>query len=253
MYPTQGNPVPGQPQFPGMPVQSAPVPGPIPGMPVPGMPIPGLTAPVPVPTGPGMPMPQPSIKRRPRNWHLALGGTVALGMLGGILSPSGVFGFAWSIATLAALGAAAYFGLKRGEEYRQQRQNVDLARGFAASVPTGQENAVPTESLVLVAGAATSAATRIYGDRIYLFSKPPAEAEAEAAALLFVGNRAKAELSRRGVDPTVVVAPVAPAAPAPVPGYAPTAAVPQNVAPQTPTPDSGVTEFILKHTDQESW
>ena len=215
------------------------------------MSIPGMAAPAPM--GPGLPMQQPPIKRRPRNWHLALGGAIALGILGGILSPSGVFGFAWSIATLAALGAAAYFGLRRGEEYRQQRQNMDLARGFAASVPVGQESAVPTESLVLVSGAATAAATRVYGDRIYMFSKSPAEAEAEAAALLFVGNRAKAELSKRGVDP-VVAAPVAPVvAPAPVPGYMPAAVVPPVQVPQAPAPDSGVTEFILKHTDEEKW
>jgi hypothetical protein len=216
--------------------------------------------------GPGLPMQQPPIKRRPRNWHLALGGAIALGILGGILSPSGVFGFAWSLATLAALAVAAFFGLRRGEEYRQQRQSVDLARGFAASVPVGQESAVPTESLVLVSGAATAAATRVYGDRIYMFSKSPAEAEAEAAALLVVSNRAKAELSKRGVDPVTAVAPVAPmvaderlasglwsAAPAPVPGYLPTAVVPPVPAPQTPAPDSGVTEFILKHTDEEKW
>jgi len=208
--------------------------------------------------GPGAPMPpQPSPKRRPRNWHLALGAAVALGIIGGILSPSGVFGFAWSLATLAALAVAAFFGLKRGEEYRQQRQSVDLARGFAASVPVGQEGAIPTESLVLVSGAATAAATRIYGDRIYMFSKSPAEAEAEAAALLVVSNRAKAELSKRGVDPVdpvTAVAPVAPmVAPAPIPGYTPTAVVPPVPAPQTPAPDSGVTEFILKHTDEDKW
>ncbi|MEI8080349.1 MAG: hypothetical protein WCI74_00690 [Actinomycetes bacterium] len=263
MYPDSGHPAP------GAPAQNAPAPGPFPGMPIPGMPaqgsaplpgtfpggFPGTFPTGPVPMGPGAPMTIPSAtKRRPRNWHLALGVAVALGMLGGILSPSGVFGFAWSIATLAALGVAAFFGLKRGEEYRQQRQSVDLARGFAASVPVGQEGAIPTESLVLVSGAATAAATRIYGDRIYMFSKPPAEAEAEAAALLVVSNRAKAELSKRGVDPVAAVTPVAPmAAPAPIPGYTPTAMVPPVPAPQAPAPDSGVTEFILKHTDEDKW
>ena len=260
MYPDPGSPAP------GMPVQNAPAQGPVPGMPTPGIPmqsapLPGTFPGGPVPMGAPAGFPSPvasSTGRRPRNWHLALGGALALGILAGILSPSGVLGFAWSIATLAALGAAAFFGLKRAEEYRQQRQNVDLARGFAATVPPGQEGAVPTESLALVAGSATAAATRIYGDRHYLFGKPPAEAEAEAAAMLAVANRAKVELSRRGVDPTVTVAPpvaptaLAPAAgptgPAPVAGYVAGAA-----AAQPPAPDAGITKFILKHSDEETW
>ena len=252
MYPDSGNPTP------GIPPQNAPVPGHIPGMSMPGMPPQNSAFPGNFPAetvGPFAPTPlQPTLKRRPRNWHLALGGAVALGVLGGILSPSGVLGFAWSIATLLALGAAAFFGLRRGEEYQQHRRNTDVARGFAASVPPGQEGSVPTDSLVLVAASATAAATRVYGDRIYLLGKSPAAAEAEAAALLAAGNRAKAELSKRGVDPVAAVAPAAPmVAPAPIPGYTPTAVVPPVQVPQAPAPDSGVTEFILKHTDEEKW
>ena len=129
MYPDQGYPVQ------GYPVQGAQPPAPIPGMPVPGMPAPGQ-----IPAAPPVfaPAPAASGKRRPRNWHLALGGAMLLGMVGSIISLPGILGFAWTLLTLAALAAAGYFGLKRGEEYRQQRQNIDLAKGFAASVPPGQ-------------------------------------------------------------------------------------------------------------------
>ena len=247
MYPDQGYPAQ------GYPVQGAQPPAPIPGMPAPGQ-FPGMPAPGQFPAAPPVfaPPAASSDKRRPRNWHLALGGAMLLGVVGSIISLPGVLGFAWTLLTLAALAGAGYFGLKRGEEYRQQRQNIDVARGFAAAVPPGQEAAVPTESLVLVANSATAAATRVYGDRIYLFGKPPAEAEADAASLLAIANRAKAELNRRGAAPVAPAAPVNPYIPAaPAAPYIPGA--PAAPAPPAPAPDAGVTEFILKHNDEDTW